>query len=194
MNTFAERMQGCFRFSMNGKVPPYGDKILVALESYAYFLAKDAPVGGEMKGRGYPELPKAAGLDYAHGKQVYEKNCAVCHGQNGQGQKDQAGKVVFPPLWGARSYNWGAGMSSIKNASAFIKANMPFSQGNTLSDQDAWDVATYVDSQERPQDPRFEGSIADTRKKHHESPLDMYGMTVDGKVLGENSPPSGTVK
>ena len=55
-------------------------------------------------------------------------------------------------------------MSSINNAAGFIKANMPFSQGNTLTDAEAWDVASYVDSQERPQDPRFNGSIAETRK------------------------------
>ena len=45
VNTFAERLQGCFKYSMNGKAPPLGDRVLVALESYAYFLAKGAPVG-----------------------------------------------------------------------------------------------------------------------------------------------------
>lgn len=193
VNTFEERMQGCFRFSMNGKAPPTGDKVLVALESYAYFLAKGAPTGANLAGRGYPELPKAASLDYAHGQQVYAKNCAICHGNSGQGQKDPQGKTVFPPLWGERSFNWGAGMSSIKNASGFIKANMPLSQGNTLSDQDAWDVAAFIDSQERPQDPRFQDSLAATRKKYHDSALDMYGTTVNGVVLGQNSPPSGTI-
>jgi len=35
----------------------------------------------------------------------------------------------------------------IKNAAGFIKANMPLGQGNTLSDQQAWDVAKYMTSQ-----------------------------------------------
>jgi thiosulfate dehydrogenase len=52
-------------------------------------------------------------------------------------------------------------------------------------------VASYMDSQERPQDPRFSGSVAETRKLHHDSPMDMYGQTVNGVVLGQNSPAAG---
>ena len=90
------------------------------------------------------------------------------------------GKVMFPPLWGSRSYNWGAGMTSIKSAAEFINANMPLGLAGTLSVQQAWDVATYVDSQIRPQDPRFTGDVAETRKKHHDTPSSMYGLTVNG--------------
>jgi hypothetical protein len=32
--------------------------------------------------------------------------------------------------------------------------NMPLSKGKSLSDQQAWDVAAYVDSHSRPRDPR----------------------------------------
>jgi thiosulfate dehydrogenase len=191
VNTLAERMQGCFLYSMNGKAPALNDKVLVALESYAYFLAKGAPTGAELPGRGYPKLAKPAKLDYGHGQQVYAAKCALCHGADGQGQSAADGAVVFPPLWGPRSFNWGAGMSSITNAAGFIKANMPFSQGNTLSDEDAWDVASYIDSQERPQDPRFSGSVGETRKLYHDSPMDMYGETINGITLGQNSPASG---
>jgi thiosulfate dehydrogenase len=173
VNTFEERLQGCFLYSMNGKAPALNDKVLVALESYAYFLAK-------------PEK-----FDYVHGQQVYAAKCALCHGAEGQGQSAADGSVVFPPLWGRRSFNWGAGMSSITNAAGFIKANMPLSQGNSLTDAEAWDVASYMDSQQRPQDPRFNGSVAETRKLHHDSPMDMYGQTVNGVVLGQNSPAAG---
>ena len=191
VNTFQERLQGCFLYSMNGKAPPLGDKVLVAIESYAYYLAKGAPTGANLPGRGYPKVPKVTKLDYANGQVVYAQKCALCHGPDGLGQKTSDGTTVFPPLWGKHSFNWGAGMGSITNAAAFIKANMPLSQGNTLTDQEAWDVAAYIDSQERPQDPRFKGSVADTRKAHHDSPMDMYGQTVNGVLLGQNSPPSG---
>ncbi|TAL83801.1 MAG: c-type cytochrome [Beijerinckiaceae bacterium] len=193
VNTFEERLQGCFRFSMNGKAPPAGDKVLVALQTYAYFLAKGAPTGVSLPGRGYPRLKKPAKLDYAHGQEVYASHCAVCHGAEGQGQFSAQGDTVFPPLWGAHSYNWGAGMHSISTAAAFIKANMPLGEAGTLSDQDSWDVATYIDSHDRPQDPRFNGSVSETRKKYHNSAMSMYGQKVNGVVLGENSPPSGTV-
>jgi thiosulfate dehydrogenase len=192
VNTYAERLQGCFRYSMNGRPPPPGSKVLVALQAYSYFLARGAPVGTDMKGRGYPAVKRPAKpFDYARGETVYRKSCALCHGANGQGQKSATGAPVFPALWGAHSFNWGAGMGNIKNAAAFIKANMPFSRAGTLTDQEAWDVAAFVDSRERPQDPRFTGSVAETRKKFHNSATWMYGLTVNGAVLGAYSPPSG---
>lgn len=184
VNTFAERLQGCFKFSMNGKAPPAGDEVLVALETYAYWLSTGAPVRQSVAGRGYPNLPKPAqSPDYARGQKLYAQSCALCHGANGEGQMS-GGKTAFPPLWGPKSFNWGAGMHDVKNAAAFIKANMPLGLGGTLSDQDAWDLAMFMDSHERPQDPRFSGSVAETRKKYHDEPTSMYGMTVNGRVLG----------
>ena len=192
VNTYAERVQGCFRYSMNGKAPAYGSKVLVALQAYSYFLATGAPVGANMKGRGFPKLKKPVQpFSYARGEKVYAQNCALCHGADGQGQTSADGKMVFPPLWGSHSYNWGAGMGSISNAANFVAANMPLSRGHTLSDQEAWDVAAFVDSHERPQDPRFTGSVAQTREKFHNSAMSMYGKTVNGVLLGEHSPPSG---
>lgn len=191
VNTFEERLQGCFRYSMNGKAPPLGDQTLVALQAYAYWMAKGAPTGVDMEGKGYLELAKPASLDRAKGSEVYAQKCALCHGSDGAGRKGADGSVAFPPLWGPRSYNWGAGMSSIKNAAGFIKANMPLGLGGTLSDEDAWNVAAFVNGHERPQDPRFAGSVAETRKEHHDSPFDLYGTEVDGVPLGQNSSPSG---
>ncbi|MDE2486710.1 MAG: c-type cytochrome [Alphaproteobacteria bacterium] len=189
VNTFQERMQGCFRFSMNGKAPPLGDKVLVALESYAAWLATGAPHGAKLPGQGYPKLAAAASApDPARGRAVYQTYCAMCHASDGAGQSS-AGAVVFPPLWGPRSYNWGAGMSQMDNAAAFIKANMPYSEGGRLTDQQAWDVAAYIDSRPRPQDPRYTGSVAATRAKFHDSAQSMYGKVVDGVLLGGDGPP-----
>lgn len=191
VNSFAERLQGCFRFSMNGKAPPYGDKVLVALETYAFFLAKGAPTGAGP--HGYEKLKKPnKHFDLAHGQQVFAQHCALCHAADGQGQVSADGETVFPPLWGPRSFNWGAGMGQINNAAAFIKANMPLSQGGLLSDDEAWDVAAFMNSHERPQDPRFSGSVDETRKKYHDTPMSFYGSTVNGIRLGEKSPPSGS--
>ncbi|WP_063744718.1 c-type cytochrome [Paraburkholderia oxyphila] len=195
VNTFAERLQGCFQYSMNGKAPPLGDRTLVALESYAYFLAKGVPTGEPPAGRGYPALPAPAlAADYNRGAAVYSQNCAVCHGANGEG-KSSDGHAAFPPLWGAQSYNWGAGLTAIDTAAAFVRANMPLGMPNSLTVQQAWDVATYIDSQVRPQDPRFTGDVAQTRKQFHDSPYSAYGTTVNGVLLGapDHTPPFGTV-
>lgn len=182
--TFADRLRDCFRFSMNGTPPPLGDPVLVALETYAAWLARGAPVGADMPGRFYPRLqPPGMAPDIARGRIVYQQTCALCHGADGAGQS-AAGQVVFPPLWGARSYNWGAGMHMVDAAAAFIKANMPLGVGGSLPDQDAWDVALFMDSHERPQDPRFTGSVDETRRRFHDSPWSMYGRSLEGHMLG----------
>jgi ABC-type molybdate transport system substrate-binding protein len=96
VNSFEERLGDCFRYSMNGKDPPLGDPILVALESYSFFLARGLPTGEAAPGRGFPELPTPPLLaDYARGGEVYAQQCAVCHGADGHGQYS-GGKVVFP--------------------------------------------------------------------------------------------------
>jgi thiosulfate dehydrogenase len=68
---------------------------------------------------------------------------------------------------------------------------MPLSQGGTLTDQQAWDVAYYVNAHERPQDPRFSGNLQETINKHHGGKYDLYGHEINGKVLGANSTPHG---
>jgi thiosulfate dehydrogenase len=84
-------------------------------------------------------------------------------------------------------------MHQVSNAAGFIKANMPLGQGYSLSDQDAWDVAEFIDGHERPQDPRYTGSVAETRRKFHDSPDSLYGQKIDDQLLGSQSSPSGTL-
>jgi len=75
-------------------------------------------------------------------------------------------------------------MHRVNTAAGFIKANMPLSKGDTLSDQEAWDVALYVMSHDRPVDPRAKAGVAAAKKDFHEENC-KYGETVDGHVLGE---------
>lgn len=184
VNTYAERLQGCFVYSMDGKAPPFGSPELVALEVYSYWMSRGAPVGVTLPGAGYPKGQRPArSPDHARGAAIYRESCAVCHGAQGEGQKVE-GRYVFPPLWGSDSYNWGAGMHQLDNAAAFIRANMPLGRGGTLTEQDAWDVAMFMNAHERPQDPRHRGDIAETRKRFHDDPNSLYGLEVEGHLLG----------
>lgn len=190
VTTFQQRLQGCFEYSMNGRAPPLGAPELVALESYSYWLASGAPLDPNIAGRGYPVIaPPAEAADFGRGEQVYAENCALCHGADGAGQRTQTGHAVFPALWGSDSFNWGAGMGRISNAAAFITANMPLGLPGTLSDQQAWDVALYMNSHERPQDPRYTGSVQGTRHDFHATEDSMYGREVAGNVLGASGAP-----
>jgi thiosulfate dehydrogenase len=193
INSFQKRVQDCFLYSMNGTPPPLGSRELLAIESYAAFMAKGLPSGASPAGRGFPKLSAPAQQgDDSRGASVYAEKCSVCHGGDGAGQI-AAGKVVYPPLWGTRSYNWGAGMATIDKAAAFIHANMPLGQEGSLSVQQAWDVATFIDGKLRPQDPRYAGSPEATRARHHDSPFSRYGLVVNGQLLGDpkQTPASG---
>ncbi len=190
VNTYAERIQGCFQFSMNGTPPAADSPEMTALTAFSYWLATGAPTGVDLPGRGYPKVPQPeGGYSIERGKQAYADQCAVCHADDGLGQK--AGETyAFPPLWGKDSYNWGAGMHRINTAAAFLKANMPLGKGGTLSDQEAWDLAAFINSHERPQDPRLvDGDIEKTRVKFHANDgVNLYGEKVNGVVLGQGTP------
>ena len=190
VNNLEERIAGCFSFSMNGKPPAYGSDDMLALSAYHQWLAKGAEMypAAPIYGRGYPKLSDPQQKpDYARGKQVYEAKCSICHADDGNGQL-QNGKVVFPAVWGDRSYNWGAGISRHFTLAAFVKHNMPLGQRGTLTDQEAWDVAQYINTQERPQDPRYTGDVKETRAKYEATfhKTTSYGLTVNGKLLGDH--------
>jgi len=172
--------------------PPAADsEPIVDLTSYFYWLATSAPTGDrKMAGRGYPTVAGTeSGFDPERGKKVYDAHCAVCHGPEGNGTQAH-GEMVFPPLWGDGSYNWGAGMHRIDKAAAFIQHNMPLGQPNRLSDQESWDVAAYLNSHPCPQDPRYDGVFEETVKRFHGGKYDYYGKLKlpAGKRLGEPWP------
>ncbi len=194
VNTMEERIQGCFTYSLNaresvvGHAPESGSLVLSDLQSYMYWLSTGAKVGDDLPGRGFPKLDKPeGGWDRDRGGKLYAEKCSACHGASGEGV-EAAGTLFFPPLWGPESYNWGAGMHRISTAAGFIYANMPLGQERTLSEQEAWDLAAFVNSHPRPADPRRAIAGPETDATFHEHPC-SYGDEVDGDVLGAGSRP-----
>nr|AYM52767.1 cytochrome C family protein [Simulacricoccus ruber] len=201
INTMEDRIKGCFTYSMNaqdspsGGPPKAGDGVYKDLQMYLHWLATGAPTNTKLEGAGYPKLKETPqGHSPERGRAVFETYCTACHGADGQGQRDINGRVVFPPLWGPRSFNWGAGMASIDNAAGFIKANMPLGQRDRLTDQQAWDVAAYIDSKERPKDPRQSGTVAEAAQQFHSGGNTYYGQVVNGRLLGTGTPAPPTRK
>lgn len=154
-NTLAETIRQCFRFSMNGIAPTLDAPEVRALSSYIHFLSQGVPVGVEVPGRGFPRVP-GTGYDPnpTRGGDVYRAKCAECHGDKGQGHEMKGGGYVNPPLWGMDSYNKGSGMAQVELLAGFVKANMPVQREWSLTDQEALDVAAYINLQFRPWDPR----------------------------------------
>ena len=153
--TFQERLQDCFRFSLNGIAPTLDSVELKALTVYAHFLSADIPVGAIMPGRGFNRIDKSFDPSPIDGRIVYERHCAQCHGADMLGKKftNRAG-YMFPPLAGPDSYNKGAGMHKVKTCASFVQANMPLGKPNTLTDDEALEVCVHMHLSERPWDPR----------------------------------------
>lgn len=188
VDRMTERLEACFRFSMNGVPPPPQSPEMIALESYVFWLAKGLPIGEDPPGRRFRELPNPQRLpDRLRGKAIYQTSCARCHGQDGQGLRNEQG-YVFPPLWGKESYNFGASMHQLNVAAAFVFANMNQDRGNHLDEQDAWDVVAFVNGHQRPQDPGFAGDTAKTRARRHRKHMCFYGTRQDGQMLGQGVP------
>ena len=122
----------------------------------------------------FTEPDRAA--DVAAGRLVFEAHCAVCHGSDGQGLLaaiDRSEGYLFPPLWGPDSFNNGAGMTRLLTAARFIKARMPLGKPD-LTDDEAYDVAAYMNSHERPQRPNLEVDYPDLKNKPVDSPYPPY--------------------
>lgn len=154
VTTFEERIQHCFRFSLNGFPPPLDSQEMHALQAYAQWVSTGQQVGVEGKGRGFPTVARTgADPDAFRGRTVYASRCASCHGAHGEGAQTGAGAWASPPLWGHASFNKGAGMNRVDLLAGFIKANMPYGNAD-LSDQEALDVAAWITRQERWPDPR----------------------------------------
>lgn len=150
INSLQDRINDCFQRSMNGKPLAYDSKEMNAMLMYMQWLSTGVPTGTAVEGRGMGKVNTALVPDAEKGKTLFAQKCASCHGAQGDGTRNPAGGYVFPPLWGNDSFNIGAGMARTYTAAAFIQHNMPLGQGNTLSEQEAIDVAEFVTHQPRP--------------------------------------------
>ncbi|MEO9891358.1 c-type cytochrome [Aurantibacter sp.] len=179
MGTIKERINGCMERSMNGDTIPKNGKEMNALIAYLNWLSRFASKDGKIKGQGFVKInvPNRA-VDLEKGKAVFTVNCAICHQKNGQGKwHEDNSSYEYPPLWGKDSYNNGAGMTRVITAAQFIKANMPFGttyKNPVLSDEEAYDVAGYINHQLRPEKANKERDFPDLKKKPVSTPYPPF--------------------
>jgi thiosulfate dehydrogenase len=152
--TINQRITDCFERSMNGKAPDSTSREMKAMNAYISWLGKDVTKGKKPAGAGleiltFIERP----ADPQRGKILYQQKCQSCHGLNGEGQPDSIAEYRYPPLWGDHSYNTAAGLYRLSKFAGFIKDNMPFGSNYSneqLNNEEAWDLAAFVNSQPRP--------------------------------------------
>lgn len=160
-----QRINGCFQRSMNGKPLPPDSKEMIAMIDYMKWLSQNMPKEQLVDISNAGKIDESLVADVARGETIYYAQCASCHGDDGEGMYDSRGDVVFPPLWGDKSFNIGAGMARTYKAAAFVKYNMPmgiqvkglWGHGNVLSDQDAVDVAEFFAHKPRPDFAKKDG-------------------------------------
>jgi len=183
VESLEERVNGCFERSMNGRAIPENSKEMRAIVTYIKNISINTVNKGRLAGQGFVKMDipnRAANLK--HGQLVFEGKCTSCHGKDGQGLPQTTGKgYLYPPLWGKDSYNDGAGMARLLTATRFIKANMPL--GSTydapqLTDDEAYDVAAYINSFDRPHKANKEQDYPNLSKKPKDSPYPPYADNI----------------
>jgi thiosulfate dehydrogenase len=181
MESIEKRVNDCFERSLNGKALDSTSHEMRAIVAYIEWLGKDVEKGKTPAGAGLVEL---AFLDRAaspeQGRIVYEQKCVSCHANNGEGMASPDGKGwMYPPLWGSNSYNNGAGLYRLSRFAGYVKANMPLGATYAtpqLTDEEAWDVAAYVNSMYRPKKD-LSSDWPDVSKKPIDHP---FGPFADG--------------
>ncbi len=155
VENISKRINDCIQRSLNGTAIDTESKEMKALSAYILWVGKDVPKGKAPAGSGLKELAfPGHAADTANGRTVYVQKCQLCHGGHGEGMAAADGMgYQYPPLWGGHSYNSGAGIMRLSKLAGYAKYNMPFGTSfpnSQLSDEEAWDVAAFINSQPRP--------------------------------------------
>ena len=170
--TLARRINECIARSLAGKMLPEDGQEMRDMLAYMETMrasARPAPV----------DSVKLVG-DAAHGEVGYAGQCARCHGANGAGLP----ALAAPAVWGPDSYAIGAGMARQYTLATFVRHNMPFDHADTLTLQEAADIAAFVLTQPRQDHP---GKERDWPKG--DPPSDVAYTTTAAAAAGKPLPP-----
>lgn len=167
-----DRIVECFKRSMDAagvdslgnsstinhgeSVPTTDSKEVLAISSYISWLSAGYPVGRRIPWRGQNVIPSDKlipidHLDPKRGETIYMERCITCHGEDGQGV--QIGDKKAGPLWGPDSWNDGAGAARIYTLAGMIKYPMPYLDPGSLTDEEAQQIAAFINSKPRPRYP-----------------------------------------
>jgi len=171
MISLEDRIVGCFERSMNAtgrlkngsrgvtRVSATEPEVL-AIASYITWLSGGIAAGEKPSWRGHNVIPQEHlipihNLDPKLGRKLYAEKCVNCHGDNGQGV--EIGDKKAGPLWGAGSWNDGAGAARVYTLAGMIRYMMPYLDPGSLTDEEAQHIASYITSKKRPTFP-FKGN------------------------------------
>ncbi len=150
-----KKIADCFERSLNGRSPDSSSAEMRSILAYIGYIGSNVSKGKKAAGSGLKEVPfldRAA--DPVKGQAIFSSKCQSCHQPNGGGLYNaDSTEFIYPPLWGNSSFNDAAGLYRIGNFTRYIRSNMPMGatfKNPALTDEEAWDVAAFVLSQQRP--------------------------------------------
>ena len=157
--SLGDRIVDCFLRSENGTgaveddPPATTSPEVLAISAYLTWLARGSEVGKNPPWRGQNTIAPAnlipiAKLDPKRGEALFMENCTNCHGEDGQGV--MIGDKKPGPLWGPDSWNDGAGAARVYTLAGIIRYAMPYLDPGHLTDEQAQQVAAFIDSKPRP--------------------------------------------
>jgi len=183
IGTLADRINGCFERSMNGRAMDSNSKEMQAIISYMEWLSKGVSEEMEKKYKGYVKIDMPfEKVDVDKGKALYGIKCIHCHQENGIGMKkdgDEFTGYIYPPIGGDDSFNDGAGMNRVITAAEFIKGNMPYGatyDSPQVTDEEAYNLAAYINTFPRPEKKNKKEDFPNIKLKPVSTP---YGPWAD---------------
>ncbi len=169
--SLADRIVDCFWRSENatgvidadartaatgGLLPSPTSKEVLAIAAYITWLAKGSIVGRNPPWRGQNTIAATAQIpvgqiDRRKGEAIFLERCTSCHGVDGQGVA--VGDKKPGPLWGADSWNDGAGAARVYTLAGIVRYAMPYLNPGSLTDEEAQEVAAFINAKPRPAFP-----------------------------------------
>jgi len=166
--SLGDRITDCFLRSENttggtlspAELPTPTSSEVLAVSAYLAWLSRGSEVGKNPWWRGQNAIAAAMlvpidKLDPRKGEAIYLDRCVTCHGPDGQGVA--IGDKTAGPLWGPGSWNDGAGAARVYTLAGMIRYSMPYLDPGNMTDEDAQQLAAFIDSKPRPVFPFKEG-------------------------------------
>jgi thiosulfate dehydrogenase len=161
--SLGDRIVDCFLRSQNATgarerepgadLPSLTSKEVLAVSAYLTWLSKGFQVGSSPPWRGQNVIAGANliavdKLDPSKGEAIFAERCTSCHGLDGQGVA--VGDKKPGPLWGPDSWNDGAGAARVYTLAGIIRYAMPYLNPGSLTDEEAQQLAAFINSKPRP--------------------------------------------
>ncbi len=129
---------------------------VAALAAYIQWLSDGIRGGEKLPWRGQNQIQPDSLipvdlLNPERGRTLFGENCRACHGDDGQGV--QIGDKKAGPLWGPDSWNDGAGAARVYTLAGIIRYAMPYLNPGSLTDEEAQQIAAFINSMPRPEFP-----------------------------------------